>query len=91
MKRRKFSNKFKTQVVLEVLSERYTLSEIAQKHKIHPNQAGLWKRQFLENAESVFDKGVKSPEQRSDEEKDKLLKMIGQQKVEIDFLKNALR
>ncbi|HHE08008.1 MAG TPA: IS3 family transposase, partial [Chlorobaculum parvum] len=35
--RRKFSAEFKTKVVLEVLSERLTLTELAQKHEIHPN------------------------------------------------------
>ena len=39
----------------------------------------------------VFDRGMKSKKTESEEEKDQLLKVIGQQKVEIDFLKNALR
>ena len=38
MKRRKFTSKFKTQVVLVSLKERQSLSELAQKFKIHPNQ-----------------------------------------------------
>ena len=35
--RRKFTSKFKTKVVLEALNERYTVSQIAQKHQLHPN------------------------------------------------------
>jgi transposase len=89
--RRKFTSKFKTKVVLEALSERYTMSQLAEKHQLHPNQISTWKLQFLQNAESVFDKGVKSPEQKKNEEKDKLLKTIGKLKVENDFLKDALR
>ena len=91
MKRRKFTSKFKTKVVLEALSERYTLAELAERHKLHPNQISHWKAQFVSNAELVFDKGKKSPKDQAESEKDQLLKMIGQQKVEIDFLKNALR
>ena len=91
MIRRKFTSKFKTKVVLEALSERYSLSQLAERHQIHPNQISGWKRQFLDNAEAIFDKGAKSPKQQADEEKDKLLKTIGQQKVQIDFLKDALR
>ena len=89
--RRKFTSKFKTQVVLEALSERFTMAQLAQKHQLHPNQISTWKNQFLQNAELVFSKGVKTAQEKSDEEQDKLLKMIGKQKVEIDFLKEALR
>lgn len=91
MKRRKFTSKFKTKVVLEALSERYSLSQLAERHQLHPNQISQWKRQFVDNAEGVFDKGAKSPKEQADEEKDRLLKTIGEQKVQIDFLKDALR
>ncbi len=91
MNRRKFTSKFKTKVVLESLSERYTLAELAQRHKLHPNQISTWKKQFITNAELVFDKGVKSPKDEADAEKDRLLRSIGQLKVENDFLKKALR
>jgi transposase len=91
MKRRKFTSKFKTKVVLEALSERYTLAQLAERHKLHPNQISQWKSQFLSNAEMVFDKGIKSPKEQADQEKDRLLKTIGQLKVENDFLNKALR
>lgn len=91
MKRRKFSPKFKAKVVMEALSERYTLAQLAERHKIHPNQISQWKSQFVANAEVVFEKGVNSPQDEAQAEQDRLLKVIGQQKVEIDFLKNALR
>jgi transposase len=91
MKRRKFTSKFKTKVVLEALSERYTLAQLAERHQLHPNQISKWKGQFVQNAESVFSSDVKSPQQKADDEKDKLLKTIGKLKVEVDFLKDALR
>lgn len=91
MKRRKFTSKFKTKVVVEALSERYTLAQLADRHKLHPNQISQWKNQFLSNAETVFDKGVKTQKDAADEEKDQLLKTIGKLKVEVDFLKDALR
>lgn len=92
MKRRKFTSKFKTKVVLESLSERYTMSELAEKHQLHPNQISQWKRQFLDNADQIFEKGRKrSAQDEAESEKNRLLKTIGEQKVELDFLKNALR
>lgn len=88
-KRRKFSSAFKTKVVLEALSERYTIQELARKHEIHPTQLSAWKRQFLDGAESVFD--TPAPEKsEADKERDRLYQVVGQQKIEIDFLKKAL-
>ena len=91
MTRRKFTSKFKTKVVLEVLKERSTLSELSQKYEIAPQQLSTWKRDFLDGAEQVFEGKRKSKKQESEEEKDGLLKIIGQLKVENDFLDKALR
>ena len=52
--RRKFTSVFKTKVVLELLKERNTLSEIAQKNEIHPTIISKWKTEFLEKASIVF-------------------------------------
>ena len=91
MTRKKFTTKFKTQVVLEALKERMTNQELARKFDIHPQQISTWKREFLNGAEAVFEKGnTKSKKTEQQEKEEVLLKVIGQQKVEIDFLKNAL-
>jgi transposase len=89
--RKRHSAEFKTKVVLAALSERYTIQELGRKYDLHPNQITRWKNIFLENASSVFNNGTagaKKQEKEVDEEK--LYKIIGQQKVEIDFLKKAL-
>ncbi|SLK02029.1 transposase, partial [Salegentibacter salarius] len=90
MTRRKFTSKFKTKVVLEALKERQTVKELAQKFEITPQQIGAWKRDFLKEADTVFSKGEKSKKSEAEEKKDQLLKVIGELKVENDFLKNAL-
>ena len=38
MTRRKFSSKFKTKVVLEALKERMSMSELARKFELQPQQ-----------------------------------------------------
>ena len=90
--RRKFSAEFKKKVVLEALKERNTIHELAAKFEIHPQQITDWKRHFLENSGSAFEKG-NAP--GNEPERDKLIEQlyaqIGQQKVEIDFLKKKLR
>ena len=91
MTRRKFTSKFKTKVVLEVLKERETAQDLAQRFEISPQQVNLWKREFLSQADTVFDKGAKSKKSEAEEKEERLLKVIGKQKVELDFLKDALR
>lgn len=91
MTRKKYTSKFKTKVVLEALKENQTMAQLAQKYELHPQQITNWKREFLNKAEAVFDKGQKSKKTEAEEKENHLLKVIGQQKVEIDFLKNALR
>ncbi len=70
--------------MLEALKEQEKLSDIAQKYKLSPRQISTWKRQFLDGAEGVFSTGksVKSEEQN---EKDQLLRTIGELKLENDF------
>lgn len=86
--RRKFSSNFKTKLVLEVLKEQQTIQELASKYEVHPNQISTWKNEFLSNASSVFDS--KKEKQNTHQDTAKLYKVIGEQKVEIDFLKEVL-
>ena len=53
-RRQKYSAEFKTKVVLEVLKEQETLSEIAGRYGIHPTQIAKWKRTFLEKSPEIF-------------------------------------
>jgi len=91
MKRRKFTAKFKTKVVLEALKESRGLSEIAMQYELAPTQISKWKRDFLTDAESVFRTGTKPTKSETEVERDRLLKTIGELKVENDFLKKTLR
>ncbi len=90
MKRRKFTAKFKTKVVLEAIKERQSARELADRFKLSPQQISTWKREFLDNAEQVFTQGSSNKQSEEERKKDNLLKVIGQQKVEIDFLKKNL-
>ncbi len=91
MTRKKYTSKFKTKVVLETLKERSSVADLAQKFDIAPQQINLWKREFLSKADTVFESKSKRLKSQAEEEKDNLLKSIGQLKVENDFLKSALR
>lgn len=89
--RRKFSAEFKTKVVLEALKERFTLSQIADKYEVHPNQINQWKKQFIENADTVFQSSSKTKKQEPEKDKQRLYSKIGQLQVENDFLKKTLK
>ena len=78
MSRRKFTSEFKFKVVLEALSERYTIQELGRKYEIHPTQITNWKTQFLKNGQAVFDRPVKDSKTELEEKEDRYLKMIGQ-------------
>lgn len=91
MTRRKFTASFKAKVVLEALKERKSLYELAQQYELHPNQISKWKQEFLHGAEQIFASGIKNQPSPAEQEKERLLKTIGELKVENDFLKNSLR
>jgi len=57
-KRRKYTSKFKAQVVLEIISGAKTQAEIARQHRIKPDLITRWRRQFLENAPNLFARGT---------------------------------
>ena len=91
MKRRNFTSKFKTKVVLASLKEDKTLAELGQHYKLSPTQISKWKREFLAGAEQVFSDPKKQQKTEAETERDRLLKTIGELKVENDYLKKNLR
>ena len=90
MIRRKLTSKFKTNPVIEALKERMSAAELAQEYELAPQQISTWKREYLDNAVKLSGSKMKNKKDAAQEEKDALLKVIGQQKVDLDFLKKAL-
>ena len=90
-KRQSFSKDFKAKVTLEALRDESTIQEIAVKYGVHPNQISQWKAQAIAGMADIFERPNKKSEEtrKQEEEKDSLLKTIGEQKVEIDFLKKS--
>jgi transposase len=90
--RRKFSAEFKAKIAIEAIKERSTIEELARKYELHPNQISLWKKEFLAKAALVFTSEDAHSEDKKYQEGllEKLYSQIGQQKVEIDWLKKKL-
>ena len=87
--RRRFTAEFKAKVALEAIRGERTISELATKHQLHPNQITQWKRQAIENLAKAFDDGASDAQAGREAEVTKLHAKIGQLVVERDFLAKA--
>lgn len=94
MKKRSYTAQEKTKLVLELIRGESEVNEVAAREGIAPNQLRNWKREFLENATTVFDKKrdqrLKDELAERQQDADRLAKKVGQLTLEVDFLKDVL-
>jgi transposase len=88
-KRRNHSETFKAKVALAAVREDSSLGELAEQFDLHPNQISDWKKQLLDNASRVFERGSKAKKDNEAEVK-ALHAKIGQLTMERDFLSEKL-
>ncbi len=86
-KRRRFTAEFKAQVVLEILSGSKSLAEVCREHRLKPEVVGRWKRHFLTNAATVFERpsGPSTEAARIAE----LEQALGRKTLELEVAKKA--
>ena len=90
--RRKHTAEFKARVALEALKGIETINQIASKYEIHPAQVSNWKRELQERLSEVFDRKDRSRHDKEEEkEHERYERKIGQQAMEIDWLKKNLQ
>nr|WP_144428251.1 IS3 family transposase [Azospirillum thiophilum] len=89
--RRNHGAAFKAKVALEALQGETTVAEISAKYGIHQTLVNEWKRQLVDGACGVFEKGGGRAEKATEAVTDELYKQIGQLKVENDFLSRKAR
>jgi transposase len=91
--RQTFSRDFKAKVALKALSEESTIQELSVKYSVHLNQIMQWKKLVAENAAIIFERANKKNgiEHKTDAEKNELIKIIGEQKIENEYLKKVCK
>ena len=67
-----------------------TIAELANKYSVGPTQIKAWKTELLKNIGTVFEKGNKKPLPDNSEAIAALERRVGQQAIQIDFLKKNL-
>ena len=87
--RRKIDAALKAKIALEALREQATVTDLAQRYQVHPNQIYAWKKQLLEQAARAFENGNGDGGADREREIERLHAKIGQLIVERDFLANG--
>jgi transposase-like protein len=87
-----YTPEYKARIVVEILREMKTVSEIGAQEGLSPKMLYNWKREFLDNAYRAFsvtkdERAAKEAMQAVQEREQELLAKIGQLTYECDWLK----
>lgn len=88
--RKKYPADFKAKVVLEILREEKSISQISSEYGIHTTQLNRWKKQAIEGMPQLFAderKNLESIKAGHEKEKNELYAKIGQLTTQLDWLK----
>jgi putative transposase len=89
MMRKQHSATFKAQLVLELLKEEKTVSELASTHGVHPTMLHRWKKQVLADLPQVFerDQDAKAAKEAYERRIEELYTEIGRLSTQLAWLK----
>ena len=86
-KPRTFTAKFKTQVVLDLVSGAKTMAQICRDYTLKDQVVRRWKAEFLDRAETVF--GADADRQHHLERIADLERLVGRLTLELEVAKKA--
>lgn len=89
-RRRKFSPEEKARIVLEILKEEKTVSQIATEEGIHTNVLNRWKSEAVQNLSQLFvddRKGITKMKQEYEQQIDELYGEVGRLTTQLSWLK----
>jgi transposase-like protein len=85
-----YTGKQKAQIVLEMLKEEKTVTQISSEYGVHPSQLYKWKAQALEKLHTLFENDGKTEKvQQSDQERklNELYSEIGRLSTQLSWIK----
>lgn len=88
--RKQYTPAQKAQIVLEVLKEEQTITQIASQHGVHPSQLCRWRDKAVQNLATLFTdaaEGAKANTAAEEAEIEKLYAEIGRLSTQLNWLK----
>ncbi len=85
--RKRYPPSFKAKVALEAIKEQKTSAELASLYQVHPGQIRNWKAVVLKGLVEMFSDRRTGKDQDTETLIAELYRQIGQQKVDLDWLK----
>lgn len=87
--RKRHSPQLKAQIVLEMLKEQKSVTELAAEHGLHPTQLHKWRREAVDNLAQVFSGGDNVVALKADYEQkiEDLYSEIGRLTTQLAWLK----
>jgi putative transposase len=89
MMRKNHTSSFKAQLVLEMLKEEKTVSELASAYGVHPTMLHRWKKQVVADLPGLFErnKDAKATQEASEQKIEELYTEIGRLSTQLSWLK----
>jgi transposase len=85
--RRQYSAEFKAKIVLQALTGEKNGSELCRTHKLNPNLLSRWRKEFIDQAASVFETGTSNS--GTQDQVAELERLVGQLTVQLEMAKKA--
>jgi transposase-like protein len=87
--KKQYTSSFKAKLVLELLKEQKSLSELASLNSIHPNQLRQWRDIALSQISTLFERKSRETDliQEHEAEKEELYAEIGRLSTQLAWLK----
>jgi len=86
--RRKFTAEFKSQVVLEMLTEHKSAAQLSREHGIKDSVISRWKQEFIERSPVLFENGSAEEDEHA-QHIGELERLVGRLTLELDATKKV--
>lgn len=87
--RRSFSDQFKAQIVLDLLTGAASQAELCRKNNLHPQLLARWKTTVLEGLHTLFQENAQASQDQV--RIAELEQLVGRQAYELEILKKVSR